>query len=338
MMPSTAEGSGAGVAASSDRSLASRPVPSTLYPSTSAFQPESGSAYLSGRTQEDRSHHGDTWRDSEGVREVRITPLPEQIEVREGAECRTISLHNRDALDSFCSGIGSDVVYLDITGLPHRAWAALLPSLLRAQLTVRAVYVEPGEYKRARARYQFYDLSEADLGIGQLPGFTSIVPTGDGYSFVPILGFEDARFSYVLNEMEPPSLRRVYPIVGVPGFRPEYPFETLRSNRRTLESAPQNLFVTNARFTDAACPFRLYYTLEDIASLHPGERMKVGLLGTKPHALGAVMYALTHGTHQVELIYDHPKRKGDRTRGTHRLWVYHLSAFVPMHPPDEGPQ
>ena len=61
---------------------------------------------------------------------------------------------------------------------------------------------------------------------------------------------------------------------------------------RTLSDGPRGLYTQNVRFADAACPFRLFYALEDIAAVHSSSVMKVGLLGTKPHALGAVLYAL----------------------------------------------
>jgi hypothetical protein len=52
------------------------------------------------------------------------------------------------------------------------------------------------------------------------------------------------------------------------------------------------------------------------------------LIGTKPHALGAVLFSLMSGC-PTELVYDHPIRKPGRTDGTERLLVYHVSAIIP---------
>ena len=280
-----------------------------------------------GETDEARSLHTSDWVADGSIKAHLLRPGLAAFDVDLGGGTRSVGLHSDTALAGFWDGVGRDVVYVDVTGLPHHAWAPLVASAVRSGRRVRVVYVEPDTYKRAREPHQLYDLSEAGLVIRQLPGFTSVTPAAGASSFVPILGFEDARFGFVLNEIEPMSATRVYPVIGVPGFRPEYPFEAYRANQMTLTRAPHNRFPRNVEFADASCPFRLYYTLMDIAARHPGEVMRVGLLGTKPHALGAVLYALAHGPTLVELVYDNPRRKKDRTGGTHRLWVYHLSAF-----------
>jgi len=51
------------------------------------------------------------------------------------------------------------------------------------------------------------------------------------------------------------------------------------------------------------------------------------MIGTKPHALGAVMFALTSPS-RIELIYDNPIRKEGRTDGLDRLLVYHVGAIT----------
>lgn len=318
---------GSSVAVPGSRALAARHVPTTLYGDPKDFRPEEGSAYFYGHTDEERSSHLDAWTEEGLTVPVLIEPYPDEIGVNTSGGAQRLSLYSRKHLDALWRGVG-DIVYVDITGLPHHVWAPLIAGALRAEKTLRVVYVEPGDYKRSRARYQLYDLSEERLGIRPLPGFASLFPTYDDFTFVPLLGFEDARFSYVLNKVDPLA-DRVYPVVGVPGFRPEYPSETYRSNRRTLSDGPRGLYTQNVRFADAACPFRLYYVLEDIAAVHSSSVIKVGLLGTKPHALGAVLFALANRMSGVELVYDHPQRSGGRTRGTSRLLVYHLSAFVP---------
>ena len=55
--------------------------------------------------------------------------------------------------------------------------------------------------------------------------------------------------------------------------------------------------------------------------------MKIAMVGTKPHALGAVLFALTNPA-RAELIYDHPIRKPGRTGGSDRLLVYHVGAIA----------
>ena len=52
--------------------------------------------------------------------------------------------------------------------------------------------------------------------------------------------------------------------------------------------------------------------------------MIVAPIGTKPHALGAVLYYLDH-SRTVEVLYDHPVRKERRTLGTSRVCLYDLA-------------
>ena len=317
--------SGSTTDAATARKLAARPIPTTIYEDPMSFAPTEGSTYFHGATSEQRSRHLGPWAKSGGVEVVRVEPEPYALGIPTTAGVQRLTLYDGRKLDRLWETVGDGVVYVDLTGLPHHAWAPLIASALRSEKTVRAVYVEPSDY--TREPNLLYDLSEAGAGIRPLPGFASLLPTYEDFSFVPLLGFEDTRFSFLLNTIEP-ATDRVYPVVGIPGFRPEYPFETYRSNLRTLQKN-QGGFARNARFADAVCPFRLYYVLEDIAALHPQEVVKVGLLGTKPHALGAVLYAIRQGNERVELVYDHPNRKSGRSNGTKRLMVYHVSAFMP---------
>ncbi len=141
--------------------------------------------------------------------------------------------------------------------------------------------------------------------------------------FVPLLGFEGTRLAYITENVQPPGGKTV-PVVGAPGFRPEYPFYAYHGNRSALS---ETRAWKNVRFSIANCPFSLFYTLQDIADQYPRDLLKVAPIGTKPHALGAVLFAIV-GRREVELVYDHPIRKKDRTEGASRLLVYHISAFA----------
>jgi hypothetical protein len=85
----------------------------------------------------------------------------------------------------------------------------------------------------------------------------------------------------------------------------------------------------NARFAQANCPFCLFNLLRDMAEQYPDERIVIAPIGTKPHALGAVLFAVANPD-SVELVYDHPIRKAQRTEGAARALVYHVSRFLSM--------
>lgn len=217
-------------------------------------------------------------------------------------------------------------IYIDITGLGHTTWAPLLRVCLEEEIACEVVYVEPEQYTSIPSPDSgiIYDLSERIDGIKPVPQFTSLAEPDDSVvSFVPLLGFEGARFSHMLNELEPP-LEQVIPVIGIPGFQPHYPFETLKRNAAPIEKARAS---RQMKYAPSNCPFSVYYLLEDLLQNQPGKFLKLGLIGTKPHALGAFLLAIKYPD-GVEIIYDHAKRKAGRTSGQSRCLVYRVSDFL----------
>ena len=207
---------------------------------------------------------------------------------------------------------------------PHHVWAPILKWAVQLNVNIHAVYVEPLGYlpSGASADSVIFDLSERIEGISTLPGFARLTEPDDPENiyFVPILGFEGARLAYALGQIDIPH-DRVLPVVGAPGFRPDYPFHTYLGNRVPLEDMP---IWQNVRFAIANCPFSLMYTLQEIAADYPEARLKVAPLGTRPHALGSVMLAI-RDPERIELVYDHPIPSASRSIGMGLLLVYELN-------------
>lgn len=310
-------------------SLRNRPLPTRIADRARDFRPEPGSVYVFGRSIEDRSAHVDEWRGSSPDVELVVLDEfgPSEFSYGRGSGRARVGLRSLDQLTKFWTSLASATRYLDITGLPHHVWAPLLRAGLEAGGLLRAVYAEPIEYRfqSAPRPEEIFDLSERIEGVSPIPGFASLTDERDESAsvFVPLLGFEGARFQYLLEEVQPPG-EKVVPIIGVPGFRPEYPFYTYQGNRLALwESGAWR----NVRFAIANCPFSLFYALEDISRDYSGDRLKVAPIGTKPHALGAVLFVIS-SAEPVELVYDHPIRKAKRTEGSARILVYDVSRFA----------
>jgi hypothetical protein len=310
-----------------DRSIRDRPILTDVYESRNDFRPEAGSVYVFGTSPEERSAHGQEWEaGAADVTFVRIiSQTSDDFEVELKGALRRVSLRSSKQLESLFSGVGRAAVYLDITGLAHHVWAPLLRAALAIGAAVKAVYVEPQDYSFSQlpTEGEIFDLSERISGIAPIPGFASFreVPE-DAVCFVPLLGFEGPRFAYLLEQVQPPG-GKIVPVIGVPGFRPEYPFHTYQGNRLKLV---ETFAWKNARYAIANCPFSLFYTLQDIAADYPGDLLKIAPIGTKPHALGAVLYVLL-ARPSAELVYDHPVRKATRTVGSARILVYHASSL-----------
>ncbi|MDY7540123.1 hypothetical protein QN372_06035 [Undibacterium sp. RTI2.1] len=143
--------------------------------------------------------------------------------------------------------------------------------------------------------------------------------------FACLLGFEGTRLKHIIENIEP-NYEDIIPIIGVPGFKPWYLFDTFLGNRTTLS---ENSIWQRVLYAPAHCPFSCFYTLADLHEEFPDRAMKIAMVGTKPHALGSVMFHLANFC-ATELVYDHPIRKHGRTDGTERLHVYHVSAILKL--------
>lgn len=307
--------------------LRDSPLFTEVYSTVDAFQPQQQSAYLFRRSVESRSLHVERW--VENRNDVLVISVESEektmISLSIKGAIREVSLRSDVQLTQLWEDIRRPTVYLDITGLRHHAWAALLRIAVLLRLRVIVVYVEPDDYRPSMTptEGEIYDLSEKIDGISPLPGFARLRDPGDRTCFVPLLGFEGTRLAYLLEQVEPPG-NKIVPVVGVPGFRPEYPFATFLGNRRALLTTKA---WQNVRFAAANCPFSLYYRLQEIESRFPDHLLKIAPIGTKPHAIGAVLYAILRPS-VVELVYDHPIRKARRTEGTARLLAYHVWCLV----------
>lgn len=307
------------------RELKREPILTDTFESVSLFTPVPGSAYIYRVSNEDRSGHTGQWLQSgKAVQFIEVTTESVSGFQVSGVE-EEFFLRSAASLSRLLAPLGTGrVLYVDITGLSHPTWAALIRAAIVARMEVRAVYVEPYRYKRSAAPLegQIYDLSARIAGIAPMPGFATISTTEESV-FVPLLGFEGARFRHVIEQVQP-SHERIVPVVGIPGFKPWYVFETYMGNRAALEETSAWHHI---EFVPANCPFSCFYLLQELARRHPNSTLKVAMIGTKPHALGAVMFALTSPS-RIELIYDNPIRKEGRTDGLGRLLVYHVGAIT----------
>lgn len=235
---------------------------------------------------------------------------------------------NIGRLADFIKSIEAEQVYIDVTGLCHSVWAPLLKLSLSLKKKLSIIYVEPRDYKKSEnpAAGLIYDLSEKTQGIAPIPGFASFPSKDDeDYLFAAFLGFEGPRFFHALEQLEPES-DTVFPIIGVPGYQPEYPFYTFEGNALPLRSTKYQAW-KNMRFASASCPFSAFRALEGLKAEFPNKRVKLGLFGTKPHAIGAILFRLVYPKIS-ELIYDHPVRKLKRTSGAKDKHIFDISDFL----------
>jgi hypothetical protein len=308
------------------QAVSKRPLYTETFETFDEFVPEPNSAYFSGVSVEFRSAHSPEWENR--APDVKFISIVGQdsaaVTVRLGASDQTIPLRSKRSLIDLWAAVAPETVYIDYTGLAHHVWAPLIQSALAVGKTVRAVYVEPESYRRSETprEGEIFDLSERISGLAPIPGFASLQEPTEAFVFVPLLGFEGTRLAFLVEQIQP-SGGKMIPVVGVPGFRPEYPFHTYLGNRPVLDATKA---WHNVQFAQANCPFSVFYILEEIAQKWGDHVLKIAPIGTKPHALGAILFALASRAN-VELVYDHPIRKEHRTEGADRVHVYHISSL-----------
>lgn len=240
----------------------------------------------------------------------------------------SLSLAVRDdhALIEAVSMLGGRRLVLDVTGLAHHVWAPLLKALVLSRVQSSVIYVEPNQYrfKAGPSETNMFGLSEQFTSLRFLPGFEAVSTPDAPFAFVALLGFEGSRFSYALTQLAP-QRKDVYPVIGVPGFQPEYPSYTLLCNYDSLSREGSWNAIHYAR---ANCPVSAFELLRDIELDTPTNAvMRIAPLGTKPHAVGAVLYYLWT-SRESELLYDFPQRSSGRSVGLGRVTVLDISDFL----------
>lgn len=254
------------------------------------------------------------------------------VTLTEDKERITIERNREDPLDLYLRDergladvLGSEQVLIDITGLPHSVWAPMLKVAHDQKIKIRVLYAEPESYKlhKTPASATLFDLSESIEGLAPLPGFAQLSGPEDENKciFVALLGFEGNRPERLAIQIDPAP--KVIPVVGVPGFRLEYPAHTVTCNRGLLKAYSA---FSDLRYARASCPFEIYEILQEIRKDYPEHYIYLAPVGTKPHSVGAVWYAISD-PNNTEILFDYPVRKRNRTSGVGVIHIYDLGKF-----------
>jgi hypothetical protein len=303
--------------------------------SRAEFFIDSGAIYVYGESVERRSHLPPEWVAAQQCSFLKIEELNyEAFSFR--ASGREYKLRSRTDVVAFVDGLveKAPTVYLDITGLSHHVWAPLVTEFVsRARssphsISLSVVYVEPGHYTKSRLPRpgDIFALSEKSHGIRSLPGLLRLRRDDRQDSIlVGLLGFEGWRFDAVIAQLEPDA-GTVVPVIGVPGFRGEYPFYTFEGNMIPLDRDDNWMRRELATAND---PFEIFSVLETVHARYQDILLRIAMVGTKPHALGAVLYCALKPEHS-ELIYDNPIRSAGRTDSDRTVLEYRVSSFLEL--------
>lgn len=289
---------------------------SNSYRTISEFRPVDGSLYIYGYSTEDRSLLVNALTTNTSLSNVFFVEIEstERDIIIDKKSGKKYSLRSSKSIKSFFEDYSVQTIYIDVSGLNNRISASLLKNALEMAIaSVRVVYTEPEHYDIEKFKEEgvlCQDLSERIEGIEPLPGLANIIPDGVDMKFVALLGFEGGRFTQMYESVQPP-IDKIIPVIGVPGYRPEYPFVAYWGNRRPLISTESWQFV---EYAAANSLVDVYFLLQRIKNKPPVSKIKLAPIGTKPHAIGAILFAIKYPT-DVEIVYDNPIRKSKRTKG-----------------------
>jgi hypothetical protein len=238
----------------------------------------------------------------------------------DGTATSPISLRDEESL---FQAFNFTRLLIDLSGLPHPIWAPILKMANNKQIPLRILYAEPKSYKfhESPSSSTIFDLSVNFDGLKPLPGFACLKGPLDENKciFIALLGFEGNRPERLIYQIDPSP--KLIPVVGVPGFVMEFPAYTIACNREVLDTYKAN---SEIQFAKASCPFEAYKVLKNIKRTYPDHYFYIAPVGTKPHSLGAILFALHHPD-CTEIMYDNPIRKSGRTSGTGTIHIYDLT-------------
>lgn len=185
---------------------------------------------------------------------------------------------------------------------------------------VSLTYLEPMRYFLPH-RYDVvlrrdFELSEEVAGYRAIPGCSFELDERRPQKCVFCVGFEGQRLEQALEDL-PLNPKSCFVLFGVPAFRPGWEMDSFANNIRTIRERGLGGGIF---FCGANNPKAVLETLELIYNgKSTTEDMFVAGIGTKPHGIGAALFACNHP--DVGLLYDHPTRKTNRS---HNQGVWHL--------------
>jgi hypothetical protein len=173
------------------------------------------------------------------------------------------------------------------------------------------IYVEPANYSRETASAEQFALSDLITGYHPIPHSVVDLTADDLEAGVFFLGFESERLDRAVNEYQMIVSKEIKVVFGIPAFQPGWELNSI---------VPHIPLLSERRFDIAYCaandPEAAYECLESTrSSLSHGKRMFVAPIGTKPCGIASAVFASLYPD-QVGLLFDHPKKRSKRSKGS----------------------
>jgi len=187
--------------------------------------------------------------------------------------------------------------------------------------SLHITYVEPGSYSDERSRgvlhRRDFALTESSQLFSAVPGAAVLLNRGDRDRAVILAGYEGDRFQQLLeqNPVKPQDCHVVY---GVPAFNSGWETNAFANTVNELDERKVN----SVLFAGATNPLAAYRVIEQLhKGIDEGDAFVIAPIGTKPHGIGAALYACDN--EGVGLVYDNPLKKHGRSKNLGQWHLYH---------------
>ena len=300
------------------------------FKSLDSFQIEDDSLYLYCNDGEDRSYACANYliANQEKISVVELLYVDNDEMIVVGTDNR-IPLTSQKAIVGMINNYGHKRVYIDVCGMNVRMAAALLLRIHSTDMEMHVVYSEPHNYYPEVFHREGEDHEWAGIidGIKPLPGFASFADPNEEFVFCVFLGFEGGRFNHLLREIQPLE-ELITPIVGIPGFKIEYPYNAYWSNRKGLLCTDSS---ANVRYASANSIVDAYILLNRIKNDNQGKKIVIAPIGTKPHAIASIAFAIQNFD-SIEIVFDNPQKKESRSEGIGMILDCNVSLLLSEDP------
>lgn len=224
----------------------------------------------------------------------------------------------------FIELLDKNIFILDTTSLGFAEILLLLHFLSnKKDIEIKLFYVEPNEYTLKSNSFLFkheFDLSQGFNKFKKIPPFSLLIDSSSSEKakLIALLGFENDRLSRIIEDDDGARYDDFEHIIALPAFKPSWENISLQRHYQELKE------FQNLEFSPANNPYETYRVLEKIQKNSKNKSIVVAPIGTKPHAIGAIIFLINSKLkgNRVGLIYDFPIKKENRTEGVGNIHEY----------------
>ena len=216
--------------------------------------------------------------------------------------------------------IDKNIIGIDISVMPIPLFSQILHLIVEKHSAKKIIvyYTEPKHYNLDN----IFDYSgnDGEVKINTIPGFEGITarPKSQKRIIFYIMGFEVNYLNKKIQQDTNPD--RIIPINGFPSYFPKYKDISLINNNVNYHENDIQII-----FSEANNPFETFNRIHFLANKYNEYCIDIIPAGSKPMALGACLFALRNGQHDIRVLYPFPEKyKKHQSLGAGTIWEYVL--------------